>query len=153
MLQAGVPLSLQAESKRNSVLEAALLAEAPKQWERFQKSRLKRIKGLPKWRRELEELDSRVADVKARAEELRRQCDPELMRINANLERKYGSPTGGLRCPKCGEPDRHNKMNGQSWCFKCNSPLEPTKVGEKHLPSVRVLPKTKRIDTFKRADE
>ena len=41
-------------------------------------------------------------DMKAGAEELRRQHDPELMRITANLQRKDESTIGELRCPKCG---------------------------------------------------
>lgn len=147
-------MSLQAESKRNSVLEAALLAEAPRQWELFQKNRLKRIKGLPKWKRELEEIDSKVADARAKADELRQRYDPELMRINSLLERKHDSPVGGLRCPECGEPDRHNKMNGKPWCFKCNVALESPFQVKKRFPDIKVLPKTKRIETtFVRLDE
>lgn len=133
-----------------SVLEAAALAEAPKQWERFQKNRTKRLKGLPKWKRELEEIDSKIADARVKAEELRRQYDPELMRINANLERKLGVAEG-LRCVKCGEPDRGNKMNGKSWCMKCNIALESPSLVKKRFPDVKVLPKSKRLDvTFRR---
>lgn len=138
----------------NAELEAALLAEAPKQWEHFQRNRLKRAKGKAKWQREIDEIDGKVADVKARTEELRRQYNPELMRINANLERKLGVPVGGLRCPKCGEPDRHNKMNGKPWCMKCNIALESPFLVKKHSPDVKVLPKAKRLDvTFRRLDE
>jgi formylmethanofuran dehydrogenase subunit E len=138
----------------NSELEAALIAEAPKQWKRFQKSELNRSKGKAKWQREIEEIDGKVADAKVRAEELRRQYDPELMRINANLERKLGVPVGGLRCPKCGEPDRHNTMNGKPWCMKCNVALESPFLVKKHLPSIKVLPKTKRLDaTFRGLSE
>jgi len=146
MLQEGTLLSLQAESKRNSVLETALLAEAPKQWGRFQKNKLKREKGKAKWQREIDEIDGKVADAKAYAEELRRQYDPELMRINANLERKLGVPVGGLRCPKCGEPDRHNTMNGKAWCMKCNVALESSFLVKKRLPDVKGLPKSKRLN-------
>jgi formylmethanofuran dehydrogenase subunit E len=144
---------VQAESKRNSVLEAALLAEAPKQWERFQQNKAKRAKGLPKWKRELEDIAGKVADAKAHAEELRRRYDPELMRINANLARKLGI-TGGLRCPKCGESDRHNTMNGKPWCMKCNVALESPFLVKKRLPDMKVLSKTKRQDvTFRGLDE
>jgi formylmethanofuran dehydrogenase subunit E len=137
-----------------SELEAALLAEAPKQWERFQKNRLKRMKGKVKWQREIDEIDSKVADAKAKAEELRRKYDPELMRITANLDRKMGAPAGGLRCPKCGESDRHNMMNGKPWCMKCNVPLELPYLVKKHLPDVKVLPKTKKLNvTFRGLDE
>jgi len=137
-----------------SLLEAALLAEAPKQWERFQRNKLKRQKGKTKLQREIDEIDDKVTDVKAHAEELRRRYDPELMKINANLERKLGSPIGGLRCPKCGEPDRQNKMNGKSWCLKCNVALESPFLVKKRLPDVKVLPKSKRLgETFRGLDE
>jgi hypothetical protein len=140
------------ESTPKSVLEAALLAEAPEQWERFQKGKLKREKGKPKWQREIDE--NKVADAKAKAEALRRQYDPELMRINANLERKLGVPVGGLRCPKCGESDRHNKMNGKAWCMKCNLPLEIPNSAKRCFPDMKVLPKTRRLDvTFRGLDE
>jgi len=137
-----------------SVLEVALLAEAPKQWDRFQKNRVKREKGKPKWQREIEEIDGKVADAKARAEELRRQYDPELMKITANLERKLDASVGGLRCSKCGEPDRGNKMNGKPWCLKDNVALESPFLVKKRLPDVKMLPKTKRVDvTFRGLNE
>jgi hypothetical protein len=143
-------LSQHQETKHNRVLEAALLSEAPKQWKRFQKNKAKRAKGKAKWQREIDEIDGKVADAKARVEELRRQYDPELMKINANLERKMGSSLGGLRCPKCGDPDRHNKMNGKPWCLKCNVALESPFLVKKRLPNVKVLPRMKRLDvTFK----
>lgn len=130
----------------NAVLEAALLAEAPKQWEHFQRNKLKRIKGLPKWKREL---DGKVADAKAKAEELRRQYDPELMRINANLGRKYGV-SGGLKCPVCGEENHGNMMNGKPWCMKDNVALESPFLVKKRLPDMKLLPKKKRLDvTFR----
>jgi formylmethanofuran dehydrogenase subunit E len=135
-------------------LEAALLSEASKQWERFQRNKAKRERGKVKWQREIDEIDSKVADAKAKAEEIRRRFDPELMRINANLERKLGVAIGGLRCPKCGEPDRHNKMNGKPWCFKCNVPLESPSLVKKRSPEVKVLPKTRRLNvTFRGLDE
>jgi len=137
-----------------SMLEAALLAEAPKQWTHFQRNKTKRLKGLPKWKRELEDIDGKVADAKAHAEELRRRYDPELMRITANLDRKMGMPVGGLRCPECGEPDRHNKMNGKPWCMKCNVALGLPFLVKRHLPNVKVFPKTKRSDvTFRGLDQ
>jgi len=137
----------------NSELEVALLAEAPKQWERFQQSKLKRSKGKAKWQREIEEIDSRVADAKARAEGLRRQYDPELMRITANLERKMGV-TGGLRCPKCGGIDRHNRKDGKPWCMNCNVVLESPFLVKKRSPNVKVLSKTKRLNvTFRGLNE
>jgi len=134
-----------------SELEAALLAEAPKQFMRYQKNRSKRLKGLPKWRRELEEADT---DAKVMADELKRQRDPELMRINGLLERKMLLSAGGLRCPKCHEGDRGNRMNGKPWCVTCNVALESPFLVKKHLPNVKLLPKSKRLDvTFRRLDE
>ncbi len=147
-------MSVQADSKPNLILEAALLAQAPKQWKRFQEKRLKRQKGKAKWQREIEEMDSKVADAKTQAEELRRQYDPELMRININLERKLGSVVGGLRCPKCGDSDMHNRMDNKPWCMKCNVALESPFLVKKRLPDVKVLPKSKRLDvTFKGLNE
>lgn len=126
-----------------------MLAEAPKQWERFQKNRIKRQKGKAKWQREIDEMDSKVADVKAKAEELRRQYDPELMRINANLDRKIGV-SSSLSCPKCHDTDHGNKMNGKPWCMKDNVALESAFLVKKRLPDVKVLPKIKRLDvTFR----
>ena len=137
----------------NSELETALLAEAPKQWERVQRNKLKRQKGKAKWQREIDEIDGKVADVKARAEELRRQYDPELMRITANLDSKNGMSLG-LQCSKCHEPDRGNKMNGKPWCMKCNVALESPFLVKKRLPDMKLLPKTKRLDvTFRGLDE
>ena len=133
------------ENTPNSVLEVALLAEAPEQWERFQQNKAKRAKGLPKWRRELEDIDGKVADARAKAEELRRQYDPELMRINANLGRKYGV-SGGLKCPVCGEENHGNMMNGKPWCMKDNVALESPFLVKKRLPNVKALPKSKRLD-------
>ena len=129
-----------------SVLETALLAEAPKQWDRFQQNKLKRQKGKAKWQREIDEIDSKVTDAKARAEELRRRYDPELMRIATNLDRKLGMPAGALRCPKCGESDRHNRLGDKPWCFKCNVALESPFLVKKRLPNVKALPKSKRLD-------
>ena len=137
----------------NSELEAALLAEAPKQWKRFQKNKLKREKGKAKWQREIDEIDGKVADAKAHVEELRRQYDPELMRINANLGRKYGV-SGGLKCPVCGEENHGNVMNGKPWCMKDNVALESPFLVKKHLLDVKVLPKQKRLEqTFRGLDE
>ena len=141
------------ENTPNSVLEVALLAEAPEQWERFQQNKAKRVKGLPKWKRELEDIDGKVADARANAEELRRQYDPELMRINANLGRKYGV-SGGLKCPVCGEENHGNMMNGKPWCVKDNVALESPFLVKKRLPDVKMLPKTKRLDvTFRGLNE
>jgi hypothetical protein len=142
------------ESKPSQAdLEAALLAEAPRQWTRFQRNKLKREKGKPKWQREIDGIDGKVADAKARAEEVRRQYDPVLMRINELLERKTGSPVGGLRCPICGGPDMNNRMDDKPWCMKCNVPLVSPFLVKKRL-LVKALPKTKRLDvTFRRLDE
>lgn len=137
----------------NAELEAALIAEAPKQWKRFQWNRAKKQKGKAKWQREIEEIDGKVADAKARAEMLRRQYDPELMRIEANLDRKIGTPAGALRCPKCGDPDRQNRVGDKPWCMKCNVALESSSLVKKRLPDVKALPKSKRLDvTFRRLD-
>lgn len=136
------------ESPSKSMLEVALLAEAPKQWERFQLNRVKRAKGKSKWQREIEGIDGKVADAKAHAEELRRQYDPELMRIQSNLDRKDGF-SSSLSCPKCKDADHGNTMNRKAWCMKCNVALESPFV-KKRLPIVKMLPKSKWLDvTFR----
>lgn len=128
-----------------SELEAALLAAVPKKFERYQTNRLKREHGKVKWQQE-------IGKVTARAEEVRRQYDPELMRIDANLERKVGSAIG-FHCPKCGERDMGNRMEGKPWCMKCNVPLETPNPGNNRVPSMKVLPKTRRLDvTFQGLD-
>lgn len=124
-------------------LEAALLAAAPKQWDHFQRNRLKREKGKPKWQREIDK-------VTARAEEVRRRYDPELMRINDNLERKTTLAIG-LHCPKCGDGNMGNKVQRKPWCIKCNVALESPFLVKKRLPDIKILPKTRRLDvTFRR---
>jgi formylmethanofuran dehydrogenase subunit E len=129
-----------------------LLAEAPKQFEHFQRNRQKRERGKQRWQREIDEIDDKVYDA-IKTEELRRQHNPELIRINSLLERKVTS-VGGLRCPKCGEPDRENKMNGKPWCVKCNVALESPFLVKKRLLEVKVLPKSKRLDlTFRGLNE
>jgi cytochrome c len=134
-------------------LEAALLAEAPRQWQHFQRDRSRRQRGKPKWQRDVDDINGQAAGVKARAEEMRRQHDPMLMRITANLERKAGV-TSGLHCPKCHDPDMGNKMNGKPWCLKCNVPLESPFLVKKSLPDVKLLPKSKRLDvTFRGLNE
>jgi len=130
----------------NSELEAALLAEAPKQWKRFQQNKAKQMKGKAKWQRQIE-------DAKEESEKIRRTFDPELSRIEASFMRKIGAPAG-LRCSKCGEPNRGNKMNGKPWCFRCNAPMNSADKAEKQFPVVRVLPKSKRLDvTFQKGDD
>ena len=147
-------MSLQVESKHNSTLEAALLAEAPKQWERFQRNKRKREKGKAKWQREIEDIDSKVAGVKTKAEEVRRKYNPELMRIEKLYTAKNPSASSLLVCPVCGELDRYNRMNGKPWCFKCNVAFESPFQVKKGFPNIKVLPKTKRIETtFRRLDE
>jgi hypothetical protein len=137
-----------------SVLETALLAEAPKQWTRFQARKAKRERGKSKWQREIDGIDSQVADAKAQAEELRKRYDPELMKITTNLERKYGSSNGSLQCPKCKESNRGNKLNGKPWCLKCNVALESPYLVKKRLPEAKILPKSKRLAvTFRGFDE
>lgn len=139
-----------------SGLEVALLAEAPKQWKRFQLKQAKLDKGKPKWQREISlkitnsecQRDStlvKAQKIREEGEALRRQYDPELVRINANLSMKIGN-TSTLHCPKCHESDRGNKINGKPWCMKCNVSLESRFLAKKLLPHIKVLPKTKKLN-------
>lgn len=118
-----------------SVLEAALLAEAPKQWESFKHRRQKVEKSKVKWQQEIDNLDKKVAGMK-------RQHDSELLRINELFEKKMNI-TVGLCCPECGEPDRGNKLNNKAWCMKCNVPLvvRGTPKYSRGNPTIKSLPK------------
>ncbi|MBA7468136.1 hypothetical protein ES707_03377 [subsurface metagenome] len=68
----------------------------------------------------------RVDAAKRKDDELRRLHSPSLRRITENYKLKYNLQSGGLVCPKCGDPDYNNKMNGKPWCFKCNIELIST---------------------------
>ena len=82
------------------------------------KARDKRVKGLSSFQRLL----------KKKEDETRKRLmrDPALHEV----ERKPGGMTiPKLICPKCGESDRGNRMNGKPWCFRCNVALK--REGEK----------------------
>jgi len=109
-------LSLQVESKHNSVLEAALLAEADKQWghvTRFQ-TRLKKSR---------EGSRSKILDTSKESSHLLRTYNPVLMEISAKYDALLPKVSASLVCPVCGSPDSHNKKNDRAWCFKCNIAL------------------------------
>jgi len=119
--------------KANPEFLKSLEGQVPRQVAGVQKREEKLEKGKAKWQRDLE-------DAKDRAEKLRREYDPLLREIQDKLLRKLDVVKGdSLVCPKCGEPDKGNKMNGKPWCFKCNVPLMPKGQVVKWLK----LPKTK----------
>lgn len=70
-----------------------------------------------------------VSGAKSRAEELRRKhmANPNLREINQKFLERF-MPEAVLCCPKCGEPDHGNRMNGEPWCFKCNSPFSKAEL-------------------------
>jgi len=137
--------------KVNPELLQDLEKEIPNQVRQAQDRQEKLRRGKSKWQRDLEDV---VEEAKQQADELRREYDPELRRINRLFMEKAVRSDGALVCPVCGGSDHGNKMDGKPWCFKCNSPLESAKTANKRFPSVKVLPKSKRLETtFRRLDE
>jgi len=119
--------------KVNPALLESLETQIPKQVAGIQKRRKKLEKGKAKWQ---QDMDHRIGEVEA----LRREYDPELMKIN----RKFlPQPDNGLVCPECGDNNHGNKMNGKSWCLECNEPLIPkNKIDAwEKMPKIRVIPK------------
>ena len=136
-----IPLEIQESAKR--------------MLEKHRATVLKRNYNKAKWQRDLEDVDRRMEDVRAKAKELRQEymMDPHLREIQSKLMRKLDIVKGdkGLVCPACGEDDKNNRMNGQPWCFKCNSPLvskDKIKMWKK-LPTVKVAPKDLREELKK----
>ena len=125
--------------KVNPELLKSLEQQIPIQIAGVQKREEKLLKGKAKWQRDLEGVDRRVQEAKAKADELRR--DPLLLDIQDKLLSKLDVVKGedSLICPKCGEGNNGNKMNGNPWCLKCNLPLIPKCKVAKWLK----LPKTK----------
>ena len=119
--------------KANPELLKSLEQTIPMKISAMQKRKEKLKKSKAKRQRDIDE----VVD---RAEKLRREYDPLLREILDKLLRKLDVVKGdSLICPKCGEADKSNKMNGKSWCFKCNVPLMPKSQVARWLK----LPKTK----------
>jgi len=129
--------------KANPELLKSLEEQIPKQIAGVQKREEKLRKGKAKWQRDLEDVDRRVREARAKADELRREYDPLLREIQEKLLRKLDVVKGedSLVCPKCGEGDHGNKMNGKPWCFKCNVLLVPKSQMAKwlRLPKMKVL--------------
>lgn len=122
-----LPVEQQAFLKAHPELLKALENEVPKQVSRFQA----REKARASWQKQYED-DPRVKQAMDKADELRRQYDPELMRIN-DLFLKQAIATRARICPQCGEGDMGNKMNGAPWCVKCNVVLVSKENADKWL--------------------
>ena len=122
--------------KVNPELLKSLEQQIPRQVAGVQKREEKRKKTRAKWQCDLDE-------AVGRAEKLRREYDPLLREIQGKLLRKLDVVKGedSLVCPKCGEGDKGNKMNGKPWCFKCNVTLMPKNQVAKwlELPKMKVL--------------
>jgi len=134
--------------KGNPEFLKSLEQQIPIQVAGVQKREEKVRKGKAKWQRDLEGVNHRVQEAKAKADELRREYDPLLLNIQDKLLSKLDVVKGedSLVCPKCGEGNNGNKMNGNPWCLKCNLPLIPKHKMAKWLK----LPKTKVLrSTFK----
>ena len=68
--------------------------------------------------------------------------------ITENLRRKCGS--GGLVCPKCGEPDKGNTLNGKPICMICMIRLLPV---DKVAEWVEPPEKPKKVSTFNELED
>ena len=77
--------------------------------------------GMPE--KTVEEHLADAKDAQQRAEETRRKYDPNLQSIEKRYLTKISPQTFRLVCPKCGDFDRANMMNGKPWCMRCNIPL------------------------------
>lgn len=70
----------------------------------------------------------------------------ELTRLQEWFDRQDVMKVGPqlLVCPSCGDIDRKNRMNGQSWCFKCNVPLVTREKVEKwaKFPRIKITSKS-----------
>jgi rubrerythrin len=136
--------------KANPELLKSLEEQIPRQVAGVQKRVEKREKGKAKWQRDLEDVDRRVQEAKDRAEKLRREYDPLLREIQGKLLRKLDvvKSEDSLVCPKCGEGDKGNKMNGKPWCFKCNVTLVPKSQVAKwmNLPKMKALRRSLKDD-------
>ena len=134
----------------NPELLKSLEQQIPKQIAGVQKREEKLRKGKAKWQRDLEDVDRRVREARAKADELRREYDPLLREIQDKLLRKLDVVKGedSLVCPKCGEGNKGNKMDGKLWCFKCNVPFVPKGQVEKwlRLPKTKVLRRSLKDD-------
>ena len=97
-----------------------------------QKNRIN--KGKSKLQRELAEID-RVFDEKHNPD------NNILMKLN---QKKHDliKPSSKMICPKCKEADYGNKVNGISWCVKCDTALISSNKLEKwkKLPEVKYAP-------------
>lgn len=106
----------------------------PQQAKRVKKRKKKLKKTLPKWKRDLENVNNKPKDV-----------EPALRRIEKRFMETVKVTQGedALVCPECGRPDMNNKKDGKPWCVFCHSPLVPkSKLKRwKSFPRVNVLPK------------
>lgn len=135
---------------RKKALEKELLKAAETEYKKVQvhRERLERSRSaLPQ---------RKIEEIRRKADDLRRMylVDPALRDIQDKFTRKLGTVPGALVCPICGGGDKGNTMNGKPWCFKCNVALKSPFQVKKRFPDIKVLPKTKRIETtFVRLDE
>ncbi|MBA7711616.1 hypothetical protein ES703_120582 [subsurface metagenome] len=101
-----------------TTVEDELLKGASVAAEKYDAERVKVKRGKGVFQRDMEELDNKIVEV-------RRQYNPVLL----DIEQKYlrTQPpviiASRLICPKCKRGDQGNRMNGNPWCFNCNSLL------------------------------
>jgi hypothetical protein len=47
----------------------------------------------------------------------------EILEKYDNQHKVFSFDSNSFYCPKCGDINRNNILNGKLWCFKCNIPL------------------------------
>lgn len=110
--------------KQNPAFLEALEAEIPRQVAHTEKRQAKTRRGKVKWQREIDEAMEKAEKAESRADGLRREYDPLLRELSEKYAERLPKIEGtGLICPECGDKDHGNKMNGNPWCMKCQTPL------------------------------
>lgn len=79
------------------------------------------------------------------------QEEDALVELNEKFARGIVKP---LKCPKCGEPDRGNVVNGEPYCIKCMVPLESESSNTKKPKKPRYKPPEdwRKTATFKKVE-
>lgn len=143
--------------KVNPELLKSLEQAIPKQAARVQTRQKKLSKGKSKLQRDLEGIDDKVRDARAKTEQLRRKhmmhLPEDFRKLHyTSMKKDFVIGDKQLVCPNCGRTDAKNKRGKKPWCIYCNLPLIPKNKLERWKKMVRFKPpsKRKREDEFKR---
>lgn len=132
-------------------VEKELLKAAPAKIAEFARRREKMQRGHSAFQRKIEGIDQKVETIRARFPHAHAyQLDPHLRKITENMLRREQVILGRdfLICPKCGDTDHNNKMNGKPWCFKCNIELTPR--NETANKNIRILTKREKLEEIRK---